>query len=63
MILSDNRKDLLEKTSKEANCVINFFKSNNLVNNPDKAAILFNCKGKGEFITVDNVGGEKLKST
>ena len=43
--------------------MVNFFKSNNLVNNPDKAAILFNCKGKGEFITVDNVGGENLKST
>ena len=33
------------------------------MNNDDKAAILYNSKGKGEQITIENIGGEKLKST
>jgi hypothetical protein len=40
--------------------VINFFRSNGLVNNADKAAVLYNGKGKSEAITVENVGGENL---
>ena len=31
--------------------MISFFNSNGLVNNADKAAVLYNCKGKGEVIT------------
>ena len=63
IIVSDDRKNLLETASSEANHVINFFKSNGLVNNADKAAVLYNGKGKSEIITVDNVGGENLEST
>jgi hypothetical protein len=33
------------------------------VNNADKAAVLYNCRGKSEVITVENVGGENLVST
>ena len=40
IIVSDNRKNLLETTSIEANRVVNFFSSNGLVNNADKAAVL-----------------------
>ena len=32
------------------------------MNNADKAALLYNSKGKGEEITVENVGGVRLKS-
>ena len=63
IIISDNRKNLLETASSEANDVINFFRSNGLVNNADKAAVLYNGKGKSEIITVENVGGENLVST
>ena len=61
--VSDNRKNLLETAAIEANSVINFFNSNGLVNNADKAAVLYNCKGKSEVITIENVGGENLVST
>ena len=61
-LISENRKNLLEITEIEANSVVNFFASNNLVNNADKAAVLYNSKGRGEIITVENVGGEKLIS-
>merc|ERR1739846_15980 len=63
IVVRDNRKNLLETAASEANNVINFFKSNGLVNNADKAAVLYNAKGKSEMITVENVGGEDLVST
>ena len=46
----------------EANKVISFFASNSMVNNSDKAALLYNSNGKGEEITVENIGGFSLKS-
>ena len=60
IIVSDHRKNLLETAVIEANSVINF-NNNGLVNNADKAAVLFNSKGKSEVITI--VGGENLVST
>ena len=63
IIVRENRKNLLETATSEANCVIDFFRSNGLVNNADKAAVLYNGKGKSEIITVENVGGENLVST
>ena len=36
---------------------------NKQTNNPDKAAVLYNSKGKGGNITVNNIGGENLNST
>ena len=63
IIVREDRKNLMETASSEANCVINFFRSNGLVNNADKAAVLYNGKGKSEIITVENVGGEDLVST
>ena len=55
IIVSDNRKNLLETASIEANSVIYFFNSNDLVNNADKAAVLYKWKGKGEVNTVENL--------
>ena len=43
--------------------MINFFNSNGLVNNADKAAVLYNSKGKSDVITIENIGGENLTST
>ena len=40
-----------------------FFENNNLVNNADKAAILYNSNGKGKDIKIEDIGGAKLKSS
>ena len=42
--------------------MIDFFSSNNFVNNANKAALIYNSKGKGSEISVD-IGGETLSST
>ena len=42
IIVSDNRENLLETAAMEANSVISYFNSNGLVNNADKAAVLYN---------------------
>ena len=60
--ISENIESLLETTRKDANNVIKFFECNNLVNNADKAALLFNSKGKGKCITIEDIGGEKVES-
>ena len=62
VIISEDRNTALRITKKEANSVINFFASNNMVNNSDKAAVLVNSKGKGTKITVEGIGGEDLES-
>ena len=56
-------KNLLETATIKANSVIDFFSSNGLVNNADKAAVLYNFKGKEQVFTVENVGVENLAST
>ena len=63
IVISENIEEAQEIMIKEANSVIEYFESNNLVNNSDKAAILYNSKGKGRHITIENIGGEKLKSS
>ena len=63
IIIANSKENLLDLTTIEANSVITFFRSNNLVNNADKAAILYNSKGKGDNITVHDIGGENLEST
>ena len=63
IVIHDNKEEAVEATKKEANSVIEFFKSNNLVNNPEKAAILYNSRGKSSKIIVDNIGEETLEST
>ena len=63
IIKSDSRENLLEITSKEASNVVKFFASNNLVNNAEKAATLYNGNGKGECIKIKNIGGEIIQSS
>ena len=46
IIINDNLEMALENATTEANNVINFFIANNLVNNPQKTAVLCNSKGK-----------------
>ena len=62
IIIRDNKEDAIETTKVESRKIINFFSSNNFVNNANKAALIYNSKGKGSEISVD-IGGETLSST
>ena len=52
----------MEITNKEANNIINFFSANDLKNNPDKSCVVYNSRGQGDQITLENVAGENLTS-
>ena len=60
--ISENTENLLETTRKEANNIIKFFECNNLMNNADNAALLYNSKGKGNCITIKDIVGENVES-
>ena len=62
IIIRNNREDALETTKVESKKIIDFFASNNFVNNASKAALIYNSKGKRSEISVD-IGGEMLSST
>ena len=62
IIIKDNVEDAIETTKVESRKMIDFFSSNNFVNNANKAALIYNSKGKGGEISID-VGGETLSST
>ena len=47
---------------KESDGVLNFFRGNNLVNNPDKACLFLNSAGRGKLETIEDIGGENIKS-
>ena len=53
---------MIAKATREAKNIINFFSANDLVNNADKACVVYNSKGKGELVTINNIGGENLTS-
>ena len=61
-IIKNNKEDALETTKVESKKIIDFFPSNNFVNIANKAAIIYNSKGKGSEISVD-IGGKMLTST
>ena len=42
--------------------MINFFSSNYLLNNADKAALLYNPNGAGIATKIEDISGENLKS-
>ena len=63
IIINENKEKAIEITEQEANNIIAFFESNNLVNNPDKASLLYKSRGKGDNISIENIGGIELKST
>ena len=63
IVINEEVKRAIEKTKKGANGVISFFQCNNVVNNADKAALMYNSKGKSKDITIEDIGGEQIKST
>ena len=63
VIIEDKKVEAVEIAKREANNAIDFFENNNLVNNSEKAAILYKSGGKGESITVKGIGGESISST
>ena len=62
LCVADSKESVVEMTTREARNVINFFSANDLVNNADKACVVYNSKGKGDIITLENIGGEQLTS-
>ena len=62
LCVADSKESVIEMSKREATNVINFFSANDLVNNPDKACVVYNSKGRGELITLEDVGGENLTS-
>ena len=63
IVICDNKETLIETTQVETKAIIDYFGANNLVNNPEKAAILYNTEGKGSDIIVENIGEENIKSS
>ena len=62
IIIRDTKEDAIETTKVESRKIIDSFSSDNFVNNANKAALIYNSKGKGSEISVD-IGGETLSST
>ena len=60
--IEDTEEEAMKNTKEEADKIISFFQSVQLKNNPDKAALIYNSKGKEKKITIE-VGGEKLETT
>lgn len=63
IIIRDCKEKAIETTVCEANSVMDFFNTNNLVNNPEKAAVLHNSNGKGTEIFVENIVKQNIKSS
>ena len=61
LCVAKTKEEVLKTTKEEADNVINYFSANDLCNNSDKAAILYNSKGKGQTISLE-IGGKELKS-
>ena len=61
--ISETKESVVKITTKDANGIMNFFSSNHFVNNANKAALMYNSGGKGQDITLQDIGGEQLKST
>ena len=60
--LMKKTEEELRKTAKEeSEAVVSHFKTNNLVNNADKAALLYNNRGKADEITME-IAGEDITS-
>ena len=61
-VIADSEEECKKITKEEANKVIDFFSANHLVNNADKAALLYNSNGVGITTEIEDIGGENLKS-
>ena len=60
-LMTNTEAELRRAAKEEAAAVVGHFGANNLVNNADKAALLYNNKGKGEKITME-IAGENITS-
>ena len=60
-IIKNTEEELRNTTIKESEAVVGYFSANNLVNNRDKAALLYNNRRKAEDITME-VAGENIKA-
>ena len=61
IVFEDTAEKAKETASTEANAIIRFFEGVKLCNNADKAAIIYNSKGKHQDVEME-IGGETLKS-
>ena len=61
VVMKDDKESLVETAKFESKAVVEHFSVKNLVNNADKAALLFNNKGKAETIVME-IAGEELTS-
>ena len=62
-IVEETKEKVIATTKEESSGIIDFFGSNHFVNNANKAALVYNSKGKGEEITIDDIGGVELQSS
>ena len=61
VVIKEDKESLMATAKLESQAVVEHFSVNNLVNNADKAALLFNNRGKAETIELE-IAGEKLIS-
>ena len=61
-VIEDSQEEMIRTVQEESRRVTSFFAGVNLVNNADKAALLYNSKRRGCNITIEGVGGETLTS-
>ena len=48
LCVAKTKEDVINNTQKETSNMIDYFSSNDLCNNTDKAALLYNSEGKGQ---------------
>ena len=60
-LMKGTEEELRKAAKEESAAVVSHFGANNLVNNADKAALLYNNKGKGDTITME-IAGETITS-
>ena len=62
LCVAEGKETVVAKTTREATNVMNFFSANDLVNNAGKACVIYNTKGQGDTLILEDVGGVKLTS-
>ena len=60
-IIKRTEEELRRTTIQESEAVVGYFSANNLVNNRDKAALLYNNRRKADRITME-VAGENIQA-
>ena len=60
-IIKPTEEELRRTTIQESEAVVGYFSANNLVNNKDKAALLYNNRRKADSITME-VAGENIQA-